>query len=80
MGVSADPGRIIGGILALFFGSCIASSAGIGGGGVNVPILLVIFGFDFNDAAFLSLLTVCGNCLCQYAVNYQRPHPRRYSR
>ena len=44
MGVSADPGRIIGGILALFFGSCIASSAGIGGGGVNVPILLFMLG------------------------------------
>lgn len=38
---------------------------GIGGGGLNVPILLVVYGFDYHTSVVLSLATVLGNYISQ---------------
>jgi uncharacterized membrane protein YfcA len=77
-GVSAA--RWIGGSLCLYFSCVLASSAGVGGGGLNLPILLVVFGFDIKVAVVYSLMTVLGNHISQTYLNILRPHPNMRSR
>ena len=76
MGLAQD----IGGSIVLYLAATLASSAGIGGGGLNVPILIVIFQFSFSKAAVLSLWTVLGNILSQFSLNYNSRHPEKLSR
>jgi hypothetical protein len=68
------------GSVVLFLSSTLASAAGIGGGGLNVPILIVIFQFGFSKAAVLSLWTVLGNITAQFFLNYNSRHPEKMSR
>jgi hypothetical protein len=70
----------IAGSVVLFLASTLASAAGIGGGGLNLPILIVIFGFGFSKGAVLSLWTVFGNIVAQFALNYNARHPEKMSR
>ncbi|KAJ1460342.1 hypothetical protein M885DRAFT_509283 [Pelagophyceae sp. CCMP2097] len=65
---------VLGGI-CLFCGLTLAASAGIGGGGLNVPILLLVFDFKMDEAVVLSNAAVMGNGLAQLAVNARRRHP-----
>ena len=70
----------IGGSVALFFGATLASAAGIGGGGVTLPILIAIFGFEFTTAVVLSLCAVLGNILSQFWLNFRARHPENFSK
>lgn len=60
---------------ALFAAGTLAGAAGIGGGGVNVPALLLLGGFAIEEAVPVSHLIVLGNALAQNAVNLPRSHP-----
>lgn len=76
----SDLGSVIGGCIALFISCSIAAAGGIGGGGLNVPILLVFFQFDYKTAVVLSLCTVLGNYTSQSTVNFNKRHPYKQSR
>ena len=67
--------RFIGGVILLYFSSTMSSAGGIGGGGVNVPIFLVAFGYDYSKATILSLCTVLGNYISQTSINWNKRHP-----
>lgn len=67
--------RFIGGVILLYFSSTMSSAGGIGGGGVNVPIFLVVFGYDYTKATILSLCTVLGNYISQTSINWNKRHP-----
>lgn len=65
----------IGGCITLVFTSILAGMAGIGGGGVNVPVFLLVFGYSYDTAIKRSLYVVFG-CLCsQLLLNYNARHP-----
>ena len=51
------------GCFALFFCATLSSAGGVGGGGLNVPILISIFGYDYDSAVIISLFGVMGNVL-----------------
>lgn len=68
------------GSIILFFGLVLAASAGIGGGGITLPILIVIFGFDFKHSVVLSLCAVLGNIVSQFGLNFSARHPENLSR
>src|SRR4051812_33485612 len=65
----------VGGCVTLFFCCIISSSAGIGGGGINLPVLLLIFGYSFKTSVILSLCVVLGNAMSQSAINLSKRHP-----
>jgi uncharacterized membrane protein YfcA len=77
---SLDVGVLFGGCLCLFLSCLMASAGGIGGGGLNVPIFVVILGFQFKTATILSLCTVLGNYISQIYVNWDRSHPLMITR
>lgn len=62
--------------IALFFACALSSAGGIGGGGLNVPIFLIICNFNFTVSSSLSLFVVLGNSLAQFLLNYKQPHPK----
>ena len=67
--VALDSANFIGGCCALYFCSSLSAAAGLGGGALNVPILLLIFGYDYKTAVVLSIFCVLGNVLSQVSGN-----------
>lgn len=55
--------------------AALAAIAGIGGGGINMPLLMFTGGFEVKDAVRLSHSAVLGNALAQLASNASRRHP-----
>lgn len=58
------------GIVSLLLSCLLASMGGIGGGGLNVTVLLVIMGFEYTHAVSLSLCAVLGNVAAQVSLLY----------
>merc|ERR1711871_1546996 len=55
--------------------TAIAASGGIGGGGVLVPILILVMGFTIKAAIPLSSCTILGGAIFHFARNMGRRHP-----
>eukprot|EP01031_Cornospumella_fuschlensis_P034562 gene34562-41850_t len=62
-------------IITIYLCGILASAGGIGGGGVIVPILLVIGKYEYHTATILSLCAVLGNHSAQSTINFPRAHP-----
>jgi uncharacterized membrane protein YfcA len=62
-------------MVVLYIAGTVASAGGIGGGGVNVPLLLVIGGYSYHEAVVFSLCTVLGNHCAQSFINWPLSHP-----
>lgn len=61
--------------VAVLLIAVLAGCAGIGGGGLVVPILMILNRFDIKEAVPLSHVAVMGNALSQLAVNTRQAHP-----
>eukprot|EP00981_Chlorochromonas_danica_P008682 scaffold2267_cov187-Ochromonas_danica.AAC.11 len=79
-GVDEDSVQFYFTFVAIFLCGILASGGGIGGGGVHVPLLLVLGGFSYHQATVLSLTAVLGNYIAQGFINWSRHHPTRRSR
>lgn len=55
--------ELIGILCTAYFGSVIASLAGIGGGGILIPLYVIITGLPIKDAVVLTMFTIAGNSL-----------------
>ena len=67
--------RVIIAVVVCYLAATLASAGGIGGGGLILPILLVVGDFDFEGAVILSMSAVFGNTLSQIIVNSIKRHP-----
>jgi hypothetical protein len=63
------------GTILVSLGSMIAASGGIGGGGILVPILILVYGFHPKYAIPLSNFTIVGSSITNMALNLQKRHP-----
>ena len=63
------------GYFALLSAAAIAGTAGIGGGGIHVALLIALFGFEYSEACIYSFCLVCGSCFCQAIINSHIIHP-----
>jgi uncharacterized membrane protein YfcA len=57
-----------------------AGASGIGGGGLNVPILMIISNFNIKEAVPLSHAAVMGNAIGQMILNCPQKHPSNPAR
>mmetsp|Transcript_65612 Transcript_65612/g.125131 ORF Transcript_65612/g.125131 Transcript_65612/m.125131 type:complete len:531 (-) Transcript_65612:34-1626(-) len=62
-------------LVTLFFVAAAAGAAGIGGGGLNVPLLMVLDDFTMKEAVPLSHVAVMGNAIAQVIFNVRARHP-----
>ena len=53
----------------------VAAAGGIGGGGIIVPILIIVYGFEPKFAIPLSNFTILGCSLMNVALNLSKRHP-----
>jgi len=63
------------GFVLTVWGLMIAAGGGIGGGGILVPIYILIMGFTPKHAIPLSNITVLGGALANMLLNVKKRHP-----
>jgi uncharacterized membrane protein YfcA len=63
------------GYILLFLSNTLSSSAGVGGGLLNVAIIHSVQGYDLKSAVVLSLSAIMGNTLVQLIINIRTRHP-----
>ena len=69
-----DTNDMIGTVL-VFIGLMLAASGGIGGGGILVPILILVFAFHPKHAIALSNFTILGSAITNTSLNFSKRHP-----
>ncbi len=67
-------------MVAVLVGSMIAAAGGLGGGGVFVPIFILILGYPPKFAAALSQATIFGVSMVNIYLTLQQRHPSRKHR
>ncbi|CAJ1889509.1 unnamed protein product [Sphenostylis stenocarpa] len=60
-----------------FLGSAFGTVGGVGGGGIFVPMLTLIVGFDTKSAAALSKCMIMGASSASVSYNLRLPHPTK---
>jgi uncharacterized membrane protein YfcA len=68
-------GLMAAGYILLFLSNTLSSSAGVGGGLLNVAIIHSVQGYDLKSAVVLSLSAIMGNTLVQLIINIRTRHP-----
>jgi uncharacterized membrane protein YfcA len=68
------------GFVCVTMGLLLAAGAGIGGGGILIPIFILIFQFPVKYAVPLSSVTVLGGSLANNLLNLRKSHPDHPSR
>lgn len=63
------------GTFLVIIGLIIAASGGIGGGGILVPLLILVFGFSPKHAIPLSTFTILGSSITNMLMNLEKRHP-----
>eukprot|EP00941_MAST-03F_sp_MAST-3F-sp1_P000373 g373.t1 len=67
--------RLFTGTCILLIGSALAAGGGLGGGGIFVPVLILINGFHPKEAVPLSQAMIFGGSLVNLWINYHSNHP-----
>lgn len=68
------------GYILLFGSNTLSSSAGVGGGLLNVAIIHSVQGYDIKSSVVLSLSAIMGNTLLQMLINSRTRHPTKKER
>lgn len=63
------------GTLFVVLGLLVAASGGIGGGGILVPLLILVYGFSPKYAVPLSNFTIVGSSITNMVLNIPKRHP-----
>lgn len=63
------------GTLLVTLGLLIAASGGIGGGGILVPLLILVYGFSPKHAIALSNFCIVGSSITNMVLNLSKRHP-----
>ena len=69
--------REVAGFVLVFLVCALASCGGLGGGGMLVPLLVMVFGFSTHDATPLSNVAILAGAVASLSVNVFKSHPRR---
>ncbi|PNT68021.1 sulfite exporter TauE/SafE family protein 3 isoform X2 [Brachypodium distachyon] len=67
--------RVLLGSFIVFFGAAFGSIGGVGGGGIFVPMLTLIIGFDTKSSAAISKCMIMGAALSTVYCNLKLKHP-----
>lgn len=65
------------GLLSIIVGSAVSNAGGIGGGGLFVPILILILKFDTHEAIPISKLMILSGAITAFILNFKLKHPSR---
>lgn len=66
--------------ISAYFASILASIAGIGGGGILIPLFILTGDVDTKDAIILSIMTIAGNSFIRMLYYINKKHKNNKSR
>ena len=67
------------GLICIFFGSALSNAGGIGGGGLLIPILLLMLKFYTHEAIPISKLMIFTGAVTSFMLGFRQKHPSRNS-
>ncbi|XAR50643.1 hypothetical protein NMG60_11005016 [Bertholletia excelsa] len=67
--------KIVAGTLIAFFGAALGTVGGVGGGGIFVPMLSLLLGFDTKSSTALSKCLIMGASAATVFYNFKQRHP-----
>lgn len=67
------------GLIFILIGSALSNAGGIGGGGLLIPILLLLLGFYTHEAIPISKLMIFTGALTSFVLGFRQRHPSRNS-
>lgn len=67
------------GLISIIFGSALSNAGGIGGGGLLIPILLLILKFYTHEAIPISKLMIFTGAITSFILGFRQKHPTRNS-
>ena len=65
------------GIIVFALLMAMANIAGIGGGGVAIPIVMAFFHFNTKPAIAISSFSIFMTTLARFVMNFKLPHPEK---
>jgi uncharacterized membrane protein YfcA len=65
------------GLIVLSILMMLCTVAGIGGGGITVPLLEVFFTFEFKEATAISGISILICSIARYIYNFKQKHPEK---
>jgi len=65
------------GLITIAIGSALSNAGGIGGGGLLIPILLIMLGFVAHEAIPISKLMIFTGALTSFLLGFRQKHPTR---
>jgi hypothetical protein len=77
--IFSDLSREFTGLLMIVLGSALSNAGGIGGGGLLIPILLLILNFYTHEAIPISKLMIFTGALTSFYLGFRQKHPMRNS-
>jgi len=72
--------RHIATVILIFVGAFIAAGGGLGGGGIFVPVYIILLQFDEKSAAGISQATIVGGSIVNLYMDFKKSHPVRHHR
>ncbi len=73
-----QPLEVVGTIVMMVLMS-LCTMAGVGGGGVTVPLILVFFNFELKRCTAISGASILACSAARYIVNFKQKHPEKDS-
>jgi len=70
-----DTWRVVLGAITVTIGATGAAGGGIGGGGLYVPLLMIVIGFDAKEAVPVSQGCIVGAAIAHLILNAPKKHP-----
>ena len=64
-----------GGMVIIFLAAILANATGIGGGGIFVPVLILIMRFSASEAIPMSKALILGGAISTVVINWNKVHP-----
>jgi len=65
------------GLLIFAFIMALSNIAGVGGGGVAIPLIMVFFHFKTKEAIAISSFTILTTTFARFVINFKEKHPEK---
>ena len=67
------------GLMGIMIGSALSNAGGIGGGGLLIPLLIIVLNFYTHEAIPISKLMIFSGAITSFFLGFRQSHPLRKS-
>ena len=67
------------GLMGIMIGSALSNAGGVGGGGLLIPLLMIVLNFYTHEAIPISKLMIFSGAITSFFLGFRQSHPLRNS-